>query len=89
MEDDIKQLMDRHKELAVLLLQEPDPWSPQLLQPPAWPASTQAHFLANGDRPRKHIMSAIGPKQTWPLALHMSAFGVNADMTFCGAHVAF
>lgn len=27
MEDDVKQLMDRHKELAALLLQEPDPWS--------------------------------------------------------------
>src|SRR5215510_2570979 len=28
-------------------------------------------------------MSAIGPKQTWALALHMSAFGGKADMTFC------
>jgi len=25
-------------------------------------------------------MSAIGPKQTWPRALHMSAFGGKADM---------
>src|SRR5262245_13059258 len=25
-------------------------------------------------------MSAIGPKQTWPSALHMSAFGGKADM---------
>ena len=25
-------------------------------------------------------MSAIGPKQTWPPALHMSAFGGKADM---------
>ena len=29
-------------------------------------------------------MSAIGPKQTWSLALHMSAIGCNADMAFCG-----
>jgi hypothetical protein len=28
-------------------------------------------------------MSAIGPKRTWPSALHMSAFGGIADMTFC------
>jgi hypothetical protein len=27
MEEDVKQLMSRHKELASLLLQEPDPWS--------------------------------------------------------------
>ena len=26
MEDDVKQLMDKHPELAALLLQEPDPW---------------------------------------------------------------
>ena len=26
-EDDVKQFMDKHKELAALLLQEPDPWS--------------------------------------------------------------
>jgi hypothetical protein len=26
-------------------------------------------------------MSAIGPKQTWPRAVHMSAFGGKADMT--------
>jgi hypothetical protein len=32
-------------------------------------------------------MSAIGPKQTLPRALHMSAFGGKADMTFCGANV--
>jgi len=25
-------------------------------------------------------MSAIGPKQTWTSALHMSAFGGEADM---------
>jgi len=29
-------------------------------------------------------MSAIGPKQTSPFALHMSAFGVEADMTVFG-----
>ena len=28
-------------------------------------------------------MSAIGPKQTWASALHMSAFGGKADMTIC------
>src|SRR5215472_16943635 len=28
-------------------------------------------------------MSAIGPKQTWRIALHMSAFGGKADMTVC------
>jgi len=27
-------------------------------------------------------MSAYGPKQTWAVALHMSAFGGKADMTF-------
>ena len=32
-------------------------------------------------------MSAIGPKQTWMNALHMSAFGGKADMPFCAAHV--
>jgi hypothetical protein len=30
------------------------------------------------------LMSAIGPKRTWPSALHMSAFGGKADMTLCG-----
>jgi hypothetical protein len=25
-------------------------------------------------------MSAFGPKQTWAIALHMSAFGGKADM---------
>ena len=28
-------------------------------------------------------MSAIGPKQKWAGALHMSAFGTKADMTVC------
>jgi hypothetical protein len=35
----------------------------------------------------KGAMSAIGPKQTWAIALRMSAFGGKADMTFCGANV--
>ena len=34
-------------------------------------------------------MSAIGTKRTWPSALHMSAFGGKADMTFCTANVCF
>src|SRR4030095_4670753 len=29
------------------------------------------------------------PKQTWASALHMSAFGGKADMTFCNANVCF
>ena len=29
-------------------------------------------------------MSAYGPKQTWACAVHMSAFGGRADMSFCG-----
>ncbi len=29
-------------------------------------------------------MSACGTKQTWGVALHMSAFGGKADMAFCG-----
>ena len=38
-------------------------------------------FVMNG------AMSAIGTKQTCRVALHMSAFGVRADMTFCTANV--
>ena len=34
-------------------------------------------------------MSAIGTKQTFHFAPHMSAFGGKADMTFCAAHVCF
>src|SRR5215510_6578751 len=34
-------------------------------------------------------MSAIGPKQTWPRAPHMSAFGGKADMAYCTAYVCF
>jgi hypothetical protein len=28
-------------------------------------------------------MSACGPKQTWPRAVHMSAIGGKADMAVC------
>jgi hypothetical protein len=31
--------------------------------------------------PKGVAMSAIGPKQTWASALHLSTFGGNADMT--------
>jgi hypothetical protein len=34
-------------------------------------------------------MSAVGTKRTSPCALHMSAIGGKADMTFCAAHVRF
>jgi hypothetical protein len=34
-------------------------------------------------------MSAIGPKQTWARALHMSAFRVRADMRFAPHMSAF
>src|SRR5262249_11728310 len=34
-------------------------------------------------------MSAFGPKQTSAGALHMSAFGGKADMTFCAVYVCF
>jgi hypothetical protein len=34
-------------------------------------------------------MSAIGPKQTWISAPHMSAFRGKADMTFCTHMSAF
>ena len=34
-------------------------------------------------------MSAIGLKRTCACALHMSAFGGKADMTFCAANVRF
>ena len=37
----------------------------------------------------KEAMSAIGTKRTSPSALHMSALGGKADMTFCTAHVCF
>ena len=32
-------------------------------------------------------MSAYGTKRTWPSALHTSALGGKADMTFCIANV--
>jgi hypothetical protein len=34
-------------------------------------------------------MSAIGTKRTFVIALHMSAFGGKADMTYCGANDCF
>jgi hypothetical protein len=34
-------------------------------------------------------MSAIGTKRTYRVALHMSAIGGKADMTFCSANVRF
>ena len=34
-------------------------------------------------------MSAIGTKRTYLVALHMSAFGGKADMTFCAAMSAY
>ena len=34
-------------------------------------------------------MSAIGTKRTSLFALHMSAFGGKADMTYCTANVCF
>ena len=34
-------------------------------------------------------MSAYGPKRTSASALHMSAFGSKADMTYCVANVCF
>src|SRR5262245_17228914 len=35
----------------------------------------------------KRLMSAIGPKQTWASALHMSAFGGKADILQTYRHV--
>jgi hypothetical protein len=34
-------------------------------------------------------MSALGPKRTWALALHVSAFEGKADVTYCTANVCF
>lgn len=49
--------------------------------------------LAGADKARGALMSAIGPKRTWPLAVHMSAFavaiGCKADIDYCGAYVCF
>ena len=48
------------------------------------------HLVGCGkQRLRNGQMSAIGPKRTSLAASHMSAFGGKADMTFCGADVAF
>jgi len=55
----------------------------------AWrgaPASQQAHDYEVAFLLR---MSAFGPKQTSASALHMSAFGGKADMTYCDANVRF
>ena len=41
-----------------------------------------------GDRIKRR-MSAIGTKRTSLVALHMSAFGGKADMTYCTANVCF
>ena len=38
-------------------------------------------------RYEKYSDPAIGTKQTWACAPHMSAIGGKADMTYCGAHV--
>jgi hypothetical protein len=35
------------------------------------------------------MMSAIGPKRTSLVALHMSAFGGKADIAFCAVYVCF
>ena len=37
----------------------------------------------------RNLISAIAPKQTSLVALHMSAFGDKADMSLCAAHVSF
>jgi hypothetical protein len=34
-------------------------------------------------------MSAFGPKQTWAVAPHMSAFGGKADIALGSPHLAF
>ena len=39
--------------------------------------------------PGDNARSAIGTKRTWACALHMSAIGGKADMTFCIANVCF
>ena len=35
------------------------------------------------------LVSAIGTKRTFRVALHMSAIGTKADMAFCDANVCF
>jgi hypothetical protein len=40
--------------------------------------------LSNSDPIAAPHESAIGPKQTWASAPHISAFGGKADMTLCG-----
>ena len=55
-------------------------------------ASRTSRFTA-ADRRYRHVeraaLSAIGTKRASLVALHMSAFGGRADMTFCTAHVCF
>ena len=47
------------------------------------PADAALH-RRRGDRIER-AMSAIGTKRTSLVALHMSAFGGKADMTYCGS----
>ena len=42
---------------------------------------SQTDFCSAWTSSSSEQMSAIGPKQTWPSAPHMSAFGGKADMT--------
>src|SRR5262249_34691223 len=44
---------------------------------------TRAWSSASNDRLTADVRFC--PKQTWTTALHMSAFGVKADMTFSGS----
>ena len=41
------------------------------------------------ERAPARMTSAIGTKRTSLVALHMSAFGCKANMTYCGANVCF
>src|SRR5215475_11139122 len=45
-------------------------------------ATVAARARQRGDR-MSNVMSAIGPKQTWVCALHMSAFRGKADIPVC------
>jgi hypothetical protein len=47
-------------------------------------AAHAARARRPGDR-MNDVMSAFGPKQTWAIAPHMSAFGGKADMGYCGS----
>ena len=50
-------------------------------------SGAQRHEEFSG-RAAATVMSTFCPQQIWPSAPQTSAFGVKADMTFCGAHVA-